>query len=73
VSLIVEAFVSLKDRVALEEMRDHRPRLRNDLLLRQNAAGSSFNFGSTIKLVDEDLAAIDAGFDKLDGASVEQH
>jgi len=63
VKLIVEARVSLKDRIALEEMRQHRQQLRNELLQR---AGQSFDFSQTIKSFDDDIMAIEEGIARLD-------
>lgn len=62
VKLIVDAFVSLKNRVALEEMREHRQMLRDQL---QQRAGQPFDVGNTMKLVDEDLRLIDDGVARL--------
>ena len=60
VKLIVEARVSLKDRIA---MRQHRQRLKNELRLK---AGELFDFNPTIKILEEDLTAIDEGLARLD-------
>lgn len=62
VQLIVDGFVSLKDRAALEGMRDHREKLRNELLRRR---GSVFDVSMTIKSVEDDLRAIENGFERL--------
>ena len=63
VKLIVDARVSLKDRIALEEMRQHRQRLKNELLLK---SGQSYDFSLTIKCFDDDLTAIEEGLARLD-------
>ena len=62
VKLIVDAFVSLKDREALDEMREHRQRLREQL---QARVGQPFDVGQTVKVVDEDLRVIDDGVARL--------
>jgi hypothetical protein len=62
VKLIVDAFVSLKDRESLDEMREHRQRLRDQL---QARVGQAFDVGQTVKLVDEDLRVIDDGVARL--------
>lgn len=62
VKLIVDGFVSLKDRVALEEMRQHRQRLRGELQQRADGLGmTSFS----LKIIDADLHAIEEGFARL--------
>jgi hypothetical protein len=60
--LIVDAYVSLKDRVALEEMREHRQRLRSDL---QAKAGGWVDVSRSIQLFDEDIEAVEAGLARL--------
>lgn len=66
VKLIVDAYVSLKDRVALEELRQHRQRMRCGLQQKQRAIGSAFNLRGTISLVEDDLSVIESGFERLD-------
>ena len=61
---IVTAYVRLKDRDSLEELKTHRLRLMADL----KRIRPDLNFDSSPILSDlaEDLAAIDAGFERLD-------
>ena len=61
---IVNAYVQLKNRDALEELRIHRQKLIADL----NRVRSDLNFNSSLALLSmaEDIAAIDAGFERLD-------
>jgi hypothetical protein len=54
VKLVVESLVKLKDRDALEEMREHRERVRKNML---KIDGSVFT--------DSDIAEIDAGLLRL--------
>jgi hypothetical protein len=54
--------VNLKDRVALEEMYQHRQRLRGEL---QQRAGGLDVVGYSLKIIDADLEAIKDGFAKL--------
>jgi hypothetical protein len=54
--------VNLKDRVALEEMHQHRQRLRGEL---QQRAGGLDVVGYSLKIIDADLEAIEDGFSKL--------
>ncbi|MGC1563550.1 MAG: hypothetical protein WA820_27400, partial [Bradyrhizobium sp.] len=61
---IVDVYVRLKDRYALEKLRTHREKLIANL----NGLRSDLNFDSSLSLrsMAEDLAAIDAGFEQLD-------
>jgi len=61
---IVNAYVQFKNRDALEELRIHRQKLIADL----NRVRSDLNFNSSLALLSmaEDIAAIDAGFERLD-------
>jgi hypothetical protein len=61
-SLIVDGYVGLKDRLALEEMREHRQRLRATL---QERAGGPFDLSQSIRLFDEDIEVIDTGLASL--------
>lgn len=58
VKLIVESFGSLKDRVSLEEMRQHRQKLRNEL---QGKVGPAFDLSEAIRAVENDLIIIEDG------------
>jgi hypothetical protein len=62
VKLIVDAYVSLKDRAALEEMREHRQRLRKSL---QEKAGGWVDVSRSIQIFDEDIEAVEAGLARL--------
>ena len=64
--VIVERYVRSKDRGALEDMRMHRHRLKVNLFL--HGQERSYNVGLTIRSLDGDLAAIDAGIERLDSA-----
>jgi hypothetical protein len=57
---IVSAHVSLKNRRALEEMRDHR-----DQLLRQLRAVTGLDPTTAIERVEEDIRAIEQGLEQL--------
>ena len=60
--LIVNGFVSLKNRQALEEMRAHRQRLKADL---QRRSGPHFDFSLALRDIDGDLGEIESGFSRL--------
>ena len=62
VRLVVAGFVSLKDRVALEEMRQHRQRLRGELQQRADGLGMT---SYSLNIIDADLQAIEEGFARL--------
>jgi hypothetical protein len=56
VKLIVDACVSLKDRQAIEDMREHRQMLRKKL---QDVNG--IDVSSSLQLIESDLSEIEAG------------
>ena len=62
VKLIVDGFVNLKDRMALEEMRAHRQRLRGEL---QQKAGELDIVGYSLNIIEADLQEIEDGFVRL--------
>jgi hypothetical protein len=64
--MIVDGYVSLKNRQALEELREHRQRLRMQLLLKR---GSAFDPGKSIELFETEVAMIENGLERL-GSSV---
>jgi hypothetical protein len=65
--LIVDAYVSLKNRKALEDMREHRQRLKRELLTKQTEA---FDFSKSIRTFDDEVVVIETGLEKLDGAAL---
>lgn len=60
VRLIVDAYVSLKDRQAMEELRDHRQMLRKKL-----QACNGIDVSSSIRLIESDLSEIESGLARL--------
>jgi hypothetical protein len=62
---IVDGYVSLKNRFALEEMRQHRQELRNELRMK---TGNGFDFSRSVSVLDDDLQAIEDGFARLQGS-----
>ena len=62
VKLIVDAYVSLKDRVAIEELREHRQALRKTL---QATTNGVFDPSYLTRVIDGDLEAIEAGLERL--------
>ena len=66
VRLIVAGYIRLKDRKAIEDMRLHRQRLRNDLIERSKGC---FDVAGSIRLFDEDILAIEEGLRELDPAA----
>ena len=58
VKLIVDGFVKLNDRRALDEMREHRRKLREML---QERAGGYFDVSRSIELCDDDLMIVEEG------------
>lgn len=61
IKLIVEGYLSLKDRGALEDLRSHRQRLRKQL----HRSNGLEVVGRTVQLFDEELRVIEAGIDRL--------
>ena len=64
--MIVDGYVSLNNRQALEELREHRQRLRMQLLLKR---GSAFDPGKSIELYETEVAMIETGLAKLGDAT----
>lgn len=62
VRLIVDAYVRLKDREAIETIREHRQMLRRKL---EASASDWFDVVSSLRLMDSDLSEIEAGLSKL--------
>lgn len=62
VKLIVDGFVKLNDRRALDEMREHRRKLREML---QEKAGGYFDVSRSIELCDDDLLIVEEGLARL--------
>ena len=60
VKLIVDAFVSLKDRVAMENLREHRQLLRKKL---QDI--DCIDVSASLQLIESDLSEIEAGLVRL--------
>jgi len=60
--LIVDGYVRLKDRDALQEMREHRQMLRRNL---QEKAGGAIDLSQSIQMMDGDLNEIEAGLARL--------
>lgn len=59
--LIVEGYSSLKNREALEDLRAHRERLRNQL---QEQSPGGVDTSLTIETLNEDLRIIEAAINK---------
>jgi len=62
VRLIVDGFVRLSDRRALESMREHRQKLRSSL---EERAGGCFDVSRSIELCDDDIVVVEAGLARL--------
>ncbi len=63
VKLIVEGYLSLKDRGALEDLRAHRQRLRKELHDRSSSGLEVV--GRTTQLFDEELIVIESAIHRL--------
>jgi hypothetical protein len=62
IKLIVDGYLTLKDRRSLEGLRAHRQRLRKRL---QDQPKSWIDADSTARLLDDDLRVIEAGIARL--------
>jgi hypothetical protein len=60
---IVDAYVGLGNRRALEDLRLHRQKLVVDLKAR-----AGYDFSLPIEQIDQELALIEAGLDRLNAA-----
>jgi hypothetical protein len=60
---IVDAYVRLGNRPALDDLRTHRQKLAVDLKGR-----SGYDFSLPIGQIDEEIAVIEAGLDRLNAA-----
>jgi len=59
--LIVDGYLSLKNRDALEEMRAHRQRLRKQL---EEQTPGGIDAGPAMEALDEDLRVIEAAINR---------
>jgi hypothetical protein len=62
---IVDAYVKLRNRKALEELRAHRHRLATEL----ESINSPLDLSSSIKQLEEEIVVIEAGLTKLNTAA----
>jgi hypothetical protein len=65
---IVDGYVRMKNRAALEDMRMHRHRLKVNLFL--HGQERSYNVSSTIQSLDDDLSEIEAGIERLEATAL---
>jgi hypothetical protein len=63
---IVDAYVRLKNRKALEDLRTHRQGLLSDLKSRSDLV---YDVSGPIRQLEDELAVIDAGLQRLSGAA----
>jgi hypothetical protein len=61
--LIVEGYVTLKDRASLEKLREHRQHLRTQLRLQ--IGKSAFDPSKSIQLFERELEVIEAALSSL--------
>lgn len=64
IELIVDGYVRLNNRRALDDLRMQRRKLAVDLKAR-----TGFDFGTKFQQIEEDIAVIEAGLARLDGAA----
>jgi hypothetical protein len=63
--MIVDGYVRLKDREALEELRKHRRRLRQQLQEQRETAFGSFDVSKSLQAFDAEVLVIEAGLERL--------
>lgn len=64
IELIVDGYVSLNDRRALDDLRMQRRKQAVD-----RRARTGFDYRTTIQQIEEDIIVIEAGLAQLDGAA----
>lgn len=64
--MIVDGYVRLKDREALEQLRNHRQRLREQL---RDLRASSLDACRSIQTFDAEVQVIEAALERLRGPS----
>ena len=62
VKLIVDAYVNLKNRQALEELREHRQRMRKNL---EGKTAGLFDVSKVIRTYDDELEIIETGLGRM--------
>lgn len=63
--MIVDGYVRLKDREALEELRSHRRRLRQQLQEQRQSSFGTFDVTKSIQTFDAEVLVIEAGLERL--------
>jgi hypothetical protein len=63
ISSIVDGYVRRKNRKALEDLREHRQRLKVNLFLMGQER--DYRVDQTLRFFDDDLAVIEAGIERL--------
>jgi hypothetical protein len=63
--MIVDGYVRLKDREALEELHSHRCRLRQQLQEQRRAALGAFDVSKSLQTFDAEVLVIEAGLERL--------
>jgi hypothetical protein len=62
INLIVDGYLTLKDRRSLENLREHRQRLMKQL---QDRPKGGIDVGPAMRLFGDELRVIEAGIDRL--------
>ncbi len=63
--MIVDGYVRLKDREALEDLRNHRRRLRQQLQEQRQGSFGAFDVSKSIQAFDAEVLVIEAGLERL--------
>jgi len=69
--MIVDGYVRLKDREALEELRNHRRRLRQQLQDVRLDSLVTFDVSKSLQTFDAEVLVIEAGLERLQASTAE--
>jgi hypothetical protein len=69
--MIVDGYVRLKDREALEELRSHRRRLRQQLQEQRLGSFGTFDVSKPLQIFDAEVLVIEAGLERLQASAAE--
>jgi len=67
--MIVDGYVRLKDREALEELRSRRRRLRQQLQEQRRGAFGTFDVSKSLQTFDAEVLVIEAGLEQLEASA----
>ena len=69
--MIVDGYVRLKDREALEELRNHRRRLRQQLQEQRLGSFGTFDVSKSLQTFDAEVLVIETGLERLQASTAD--